>query len=195
MQSLCVKRSKFAFRNSIFAFFLSFTFPNSAESAPSRRSIESDKFTKRQTPLTYQAAKQRRQQLQQHQPMDSSLISSMKESSLSTTGAITVATLVFAYGLWHHQSVKRKSNYPPMAPVTMMEAILAFGSVDFPFFLLQIARSLGTTNFRMPIPVFPAPMAVMIGDATVARAILTDPQSTKTLMTVSYTHLTLPTKA
>ena len=100
-------------------------------------------------------------------------------------GAVQVVALLLPLMLlhnWIRHKKERMKNYPPMAPVSMWHTIQAMSGDDNPWFFLRTAHSMGTSVYRLPLPLFGTPMAVVVGDAKLARSILTDKLTVKPLM-------------
>lgn len=105
-------------------------------------------------------------------------------TAASAATAAVVAGVFSVLFVFFYRRSKRiaREKYPPMAPVGMWEAIQAISGDDAPWFFIRHGQNLGTSVYQLNIPLFgAAPMAVVVGDHTLARDILTDKASEKPL--------------
>lgn len=73
-------------------------------------------------------------------------------------------------------SMKRKDHYlyPPCAPAGIIETVKSISGNDCPWFYVRTAKMLDSNIFRISLPLPGTPMVVVVGDAGVARDILSD---------------------
>jgi hypothetical protein len=84
-----------------------------------------------------------------------------------------------------HFRAKKSANYPPMVPTTMWETIQALSSPDTPFFLWRMALKMGTSAYRLPLPIPGTPTVGVVNDVQLSRDILMDKDTVKPLSVYS----------
>jgi len=102
----------------------------------------------------------------------------------SGSGSVVGVVLVMAILAWYYLRLsppKRQQPWLPSAPCSMQEAIQGFAGADGPFFLLRLARTMGRSSFRIPLPVLRRQGAYIVGDPDLTRAILQDAKTDKPL--------------
>lgn len=95
--------------------------------------------------------------------------------------AALVLTIVVVLHRWNKIRARRNSlPYPPQAPVSVWETVQGLSGDDNPWFYWRTSQKMGASIFRLPpLPVWGAPMMVVVGDHKTAREILTDKETTK----------------
>lgn len=96
--------------------------------------------------------------------------------------AVVAMVLTTTMGLVRIVRARAEQNakrFPPMAPTGTWNTIRAMSSDEHPWFIWRTAQAIGTSVFRLPLPLLGTPMAVVVGDAKLARAIMTDKKSVK----------------
>ena len=105
---------------------------------------------------------------------------SITRGSLPLVGVVTAVLAWYWYYFRLAPSSQKRQQWLPCAPCPMLEAIQGFAGADGPFFLLRLARKMGRSSYRIPLPVS-RKGAYIIGDPELTRAILQDTKTDKPL--------------
>lgn len=95
------------------------------------------------------------------------------QSCCSAT-AVVVATLFLLVVYRWHRSRSASKNYPPLTTISMWETIQIMAGDHAPWFFIEMGKKLGTSVYRLNVPVPGTPMVAVVGDHRLAREILTD---------------------
>jgi|UniRef100_A0A8J9TET2 cytochrome P450 len=92
--------------------------------------------------------------------------------------AVTLG-LLFIFLTKGRSEGKDGKQYPPYAPAGLWETALSVSGSQAPSFMIQMARELNCSVFRMRLPIFGTPMVVAVGEPLLTKAVLTDSGSIK----------------
>eukprot|EP00979_Chaetoceros_neogracilis_P008933 scaffold2006_cov283-Chaetoceros_neogracile.AAC.17 len=99
-------------------------------------------------------------------------------ASASCAVMMLLIVLIISYHISNTRTSKSK-KFPPMAPGGLIETINILSSNNCPWWLLQTAKDLDSSIFRMNLYLPRIPMVLQVGDPSIAKEIMIDPLTTR----------------